>query len=105
MLQVAEGEFYVDNGGMTLPMRVMLLTASAILPVTVAVASNQILNDGIWNWWWGGIALVLSGAFTATAYRLTRAPVIPESSTVPPRPNHTYDGDHIDFGGSTFNGP
>ncbi|MFI7466888.1 hypothetical protein [Nonomuraea sp. NPDC049646] len=100
---------FVDDGAMAFPSspkRVTLLAGAAILPVAVAVASNQILNEEIWNWWWVGIALVFSVALTVTTYRLTGAPVSSDTPANDPPPSEpTYHGDHIDFGGSTFYGP
>jgi hypothetical protein len=52
--------------------RSLLLAASVLLPVAVAVASNQILNDGVWNWWWIVIAVALTAASALVTYALTR---------------------------------
>ncbi|GLX92947.1 hypothetical protein [Herbidospora sp. NBRC 101105] len=53
--------------------RLWLLAGSAVLPVAVGVAVNQILNDGKWNWWWILAALVISAALTWVTHLLTRA--------------------------------
>ncbi|NAS27395.1 hypothetical protein GT755_37720 [Herbidospora sp. NEAU-GS84] len=59
-------------------LRVWLLAGSAVLPVGVGVAVNQILNDGKWNWWGILAAVALSAVLTWVAYLLTRpAPPAP----------------------------
>ncbi|MGI5292801.1 hypothetical protein ACQEVF_57150 [Nonomuraea polychroma] len=45
---------------------------AVVLPVGVAVATNQILTDGRWSWWWTGSAVALAAAGTLVTYRLTR---------------------------------
>ncbi|WP_344951721.1 hypothetical protein [Sphaerisporangium flaviroseum] len=48
-----------------------MLAASMVLPVGIAVASNQILNNGKWNWWWGALAVALTTVSTLVTYHLT----------------------------------
>ncbi|WP_214414689.1 hypothetical protein [Sphaerisporangium fuscum] len=48
-----------------------LRAASVVLPVAVAVAGNQILNNGVWNWWWGAVAVTLTALSTLVTCRLT----------------------------------
>lgn len=52
-------------------MRWGLMTASVVLPVAVAVASNQILNDGVWDWWWGAAAVALTAISATVTHRLS----------------------------------
>ncbi|MDP4511742.1 hypothetical protein [Nonomuraea turcica] len=51
--------------------------ASVVMPVAVAVAGNQILNDGIWSGPWIAIALGLAGAGAVVAQRASRPPQAP----------------------------
>ncbi|MEV4093913.1 hypothetical protein [Streptosporangium saharense] len=46
--------------------------ASAVLSVAVAVAGNQILNAGVWNWWSAVIAVALSTLSALVTSRLTQ---------------------------------
>lgn len=113
------------------PRTTILLGASAIFPVAVAVAGNQILNDGVWSVEWMGVAAVLAGAGTLLTYRLTGSPTVVETSPPPrtgtpteviepvdppvekaaeqavrePEPVRRYGGDHIEFHGNTVHGP
>ncbi|MBO3748870.1 hypothetical protein J5X84_22560 [Streptosporangiaceae bacterium NEAU-GS5] len=43
-----------------------------VLAVAVAVASNQILNSGLWSWWWTGIAVALTTISALITHKLTR---------------------------------
>lgn len=54
--------------------RWILRTLSVVLGVGVAVACNQVLTDGQWNWWWTGIAVALTAGSMAVAHWLTRVP-------------------------------
>ncbi|MFC4529226.1 hypothetical protein ACFO60_00505 [Sphaerisporangium dianthi] len=72
-----------------------LLAASVVLPVAIAVAGNQILNDGAWNLWWGLVAVTLTAAGTLVTHHLTGpaaspAPLGGTNTTTPPGgPNTT----------------
>lgn len=61
--------------------RWILRVLSLVLPVGVAVASNQILTEGVWSWWWTGIAVALTAGSTLVTYRLTRPPANDPAST------------------------
>ncbi|GGL04711.1 hypothetical protein [Planomonospora parontospora] len=101
-----------------------LLAVAALLGVAVAVAANQILDDGVWDWRWGLAAVALSAAALLAGQRLTGAPAVPETGPpaagprgrpepaataerpeAPAPPARAYGGDHVDFSGGTFNGP
>ncbi|MEV0163399.1 hypothetical protein [Nonomuraea fuscirosea] len=66
----------------------LLLAASVVLPVAVAVASNQILNAGVWSLWWIVIAVALTAASTLVTYALTRTATrdIGQAEHQPPSP-------------------
>ncbi|MFI6393931.1 hypothetical protein [Nonomuraea sp. NPDC050540] len=51
--------------------------ASVVMPVAVAVAGNQILNDGVWSGPWIAIAMGLAGAGAVVARRVSRPPPAP----------------------------
>ncbi|WP_146615588.1 hypothetical protein [Nonomuraea aridisoli] len=53
--------------------RSVLIALLVLTTVFVAVASNQILNDNVFSWWWCIPALGWSAITTFTAYFLTRA--------------------------------
>jgi hypothetical protein len=61
--------------------RPLLLVASVVLPVAVAVASNQILNDGIWSWSWVVIAVALTTVSALVTYALTRTTPVETTPT------------------------
>ncbi|GGK47110.1 hypothetical protein Ppa06_03600 [Planomonospora parontospora subsp. parontospora] len=111
-----------------------LLAVAAPLGVAVAVAANQVLDDGVWDWRWGLAAVALSAAALLVGERLTAVPAVPESgerltdapetgspatgpqgrpkpaataerSEAPAPPARAYGGDHVDFSGGVFNGP
>ncbi|MBO3753102.1 hypothetical protein J5X84_44295 [Streptosporangiaceae bacterium NEAU-GS5] len=52
--------------------RWLLRGLSVVLGVGVAVASNQILTEGAWSWWWTGIAVALTAVSAMITYWLTR---------------------------------
>ncbi|NAS20083.1 hypothetical protein GT755_00100 [Herbidospora sp. NEAU-GS84] len=52
--------------------RMVLLAGTAVLPIGVGVAVNQILNDGKWNWWWILVAVAISAVLTWVTHLLTR---------------------------------
>jgi hypothetical protein len=101
-----------------------LLAVAAPLGVAVAVAANQVLDDGVWDWRWGLAAVALSAAALLAGQRLTGAPGAPEAAPpeagpserpepvatterpeAPAPSTRVYGGDHVDFSGGTFNGP
>ncbi|MGP4100432.1 tetratricopeptide repeat protein [Nonomuraea sp. KM90] len=54
--------------------RVWLLdAASAALVVAIGVATNQVLNDGQWAWWWLAGDLVLAGVAAVVTHRIAVA--------------------------------
>ncbi|XVQ89110.1 hypothetical protein ACQP2K_17350 [Microbispora siamensis] len=80
-----------------------------VLSVAVAVASNQVLNNGVWNWWWGALAVALTAVSTLVTYlltsqRLPAAAASPEQPTEPGGGRRAYSGDHIEFHHNTFGG-
>lgn len=83
-------EICLDDDAMTAHgtawIRWILRALSLVLPVAVAVASNQILTEGRWSWWWTGIAVVLTVGSTLVTYRLTLPPANGPVPTVAIRP-------------------
>ncbi|GAA4511508.1 hypothetical protein GCM10023096_18160 [Nonomuraea ferruginea] len=62
-----------------------------LLPVAVAVASNQILNDGVWNSWWIVIAVALTTISALVTYALTRAATSGMGQDDPPQASPAGD--------------
>ncbi|MEU4697409.1 hypothetical protein [Nonomuraea dietziae] len=71
--------------------RWLLLAASVVLSVAVAVASNQILNNGVWNWWWVVVAVALTAASTLVTYALTRTAATDTAQAEHPPPSPAAD--------------
>ncbi|MEV4020662.1 hypothetical protein AB0J35_60325 [Nonomuraea angiospora] len=80
-----------DMAGTGTSWRRLLLAALVVLPVAVAVASNQILNDGVWSLWWIVIAVVLTAASALVTYALTRTATRDTGQAEHPQPSPAAD--------------
>lgn len=92
---VRSAQIWVDDADMagtgTSWRRLLLLTASVVLPVAVAVASNQILNDGMWSLWWIVVAVALTAASTLVTFALTRTATRDTGQAEHPQPSPAPD--------------
>ncbi|MEV1176259.1 hypothetical protein [Nonomuraea sp. NPDC049784] len=61
----------------------LLQTVSVVLSVCIAVACNQVLNGGVWNWWWTLAAVALTGAGAFVTFLLARRPTAAPGSDSP----------------------
>lgn len=77
-IHLVGGVVCADDRGMTAWgsgwLRWIWRALAVVVPVGVAVASNQVLADEGWNWWWSGLAVGLATVSEIVAYRLTRGP-------------------------------
>ncbi|XVQ09357.1 tetratricopeptide repeat protein [Spirillospora sp. CA-255316] len=62
----------------------MLDAASAVLVVGIGVATNQVLNDGRWAWWWLAGDLALAGAAAVVTHRASMARAAGGDTTIEP---------------------
>ncbi|GAA0558399.1 tetratricopeptide repeat protein [Actinomadura livida] len=70
----------------------LLDALSAVLVVAIGVATNQILNDGTWAWWWLTGDLVLAGAAAVVTHRASMARGAGGDATVQAVPWPSFTG-------------